>query len=47
MSVPVSVGLRVCTMKHSSVYICLKLKKKLSRLENERGRESEKFPLKF
>ena len=28
MSVPLSVGLRVCAMQHSSVYICLKLKKK-------------------
>ena len=28
VSAVVSVGLRVCAMKHSSVYICLKLKKK-------------------
>lgn len=47
MSAVVSVGLRVCAMKHSSAYICLKLKKKMSRLENERGRESDKLSLKF
>ena len=48
VSAVVSVGLRVCAMKHSSVYICLKLKKKkMSRFENERGRESDKFSLKF